>query len=135
MPISFPSEFGDVERSVLSEDQGETEQHEYRAAKGDEERLVGFPYVFGIPEISDQTPAGERGDFPEQIEEYEVSGEDQPHHRADEQRHDEVVFRLVVGMLDIAQGIDGNERGNQRGRERHEYRQRIDVHRECDPAV
>ena len=105
---SLPRVSADVEGAVLVENQGEAEQHEHGAPEGDEERLVGLPDVFGLAEVSDQTPAGERGDLPEQVEEDEIGGEDQAHHRADEEGHDEVVLRLVVGVLDIAQRVDGD---------------------------
>ena len=78
------------------------------------------------PEEADEPPARDGGDLPEHVEEDQVARKHQPHHRAEEQDHHQVVFVLVLVVADVPERIDDDQESHERGDDGHEDRQRVD---------
>jgi len=68
-------------------------------------RLVGFVYIIFFSEKSYQAPAGDCRNFPENIKQNQVAGENYTHHGADKKDNHQIVFVLVFVMADISERI------------------------------
>ncbi len=121
-----PAHGRDVESIGDAVDLDEAEEHDHGAEERHQEGLVGLTDVSRLPVEADEPPAADGDDLPEEIEEYEVSGEDQAHHRPDEEQDHQVVFVLVLFVMDVAEGVDDDEKADERRHPGHEDRQRVD---------
>ncbi len=116
----------DVEGVRGAVDLDEAEEHDHGAEEGHQEGLVGLDDEVRPAVEADEPPAADGDDLPEEVEEDQVAGEDEAHHRADEEEDHQVVFVLVLVVMDVAEGVDDDEEADERGNAGHEDGQGVE---------
>jgi hypothetical protein len=123
----------DVEGVRQAVDLDEPQEHDHGAEEGHQESLVGLDDEIGLAVEPDEPPAADGDDLPEQVDEDQVPGEDQAHHRADEQQDHQIVFALVLLVADVADRIDDDQASDEGGHAGHEDGQGVNDQDEIEP--
>ena len=123
----------EVERPGLSIDLDEAQEHDHGAEEGHEEGLVGLLHELLQSVETDEAPAADGDDLPEEVQEDQVGREHQPHHRPDEEHDHQVVFVLVFLVVDVSERVEDDQESDERGNNGHEDRQRVDHQDEVQP--
>ncbi len=123
----------EVECSRLAVHHQDTHEHEKRPEGCHQEGLVGAQNIAGAPVETDQAPARDARDLPEDEEEDEVGRKYEPHHGAQEKSGHQVVLVLVRIVTDVVEGEEHDHGAHKGGDNRHEDGQGVSVQAERDP--
>ena len=118
---------GERGRPRLLHQQDEAQQHDQPPERGHEQRLLGRPPALGVGVVeADEQPGRDAGELPEDVQQQQVVGQDEPEHGAGETGQDPgEATQPGLPWREVPGAVGDDQRSDTAHEHHHQQRQRI----------